>query len=136
MLIPFNKRLLELIKFSGKSLTAFGKELESTTAENIRKLSKNDNANPSIDIVSEISLKYPQVSVEWLLTGKGNMLRGKAQQQSETCPQCKEKTDLILTLRNYIAAQEKTINAKDELLDALKDKLDNCDCNTPKKETG
>jgi len=70
----FNIRLLELIDYLKENPTSFGDKLESTSGENIRLITKNEKANPGLNILSEILNKYPQVNARWLLIGEGDMI--------------------------------------------------------------
>jgi len=125
--MQFNIRLLELIKYLGENPTSFGRRLKSSTAENIRKMTLNENANPGLAILSEILTLYPEINPIWLLTGKGSMTVGadspKIYHQPEivnfsddpavktySCPDC-------IAREKQIKALEQTVEALNELLD-------------------
>lgn len=122
----FNIRLLELIKYLGENPTSFGKKLKSSTAENIRRMTLNEKANPGLEILSEIITLYPQVNPSWLLTGTGSMIidskSPKNYSQIESinfsddpkvttysCPDC-------ITKEREIKLLQQTIEALNELL--------------------
>jgi hypothetical protein len=84
----FFERILQLIDFYDiKNINIFAKNyLGYASSEKINRL-KRENTNPSYDIIVDIANKFEQVSVDWLLTGKGDMLRGDSNvdvRQSET----------------------------------------------------
>ncbi|MCL7989323.1 hypothetical protein M8998_15335 [Sphingobacterium sp. lm-10] len=47
---------------------------------NYRGLSKK--SSPSADVIAEISTKHPDINIEWVLTGQGEMLRPSALQEA------------------------------------------------------
>lgn len=122
----FNIRLLKLINYLNENPTSFGDKLESTSGENIRLITKNDKANPGLNILSEILNKYPQVNPRWLLNGEGDMLVQEADNKAgypdndiqnhvnEPCPNCAAMQAEINRLNN------KLIESKEETISALK----------------
>ncbi len=71
--MSFNIRLQELVKYLGENPTSFANGLQRSSIETIRKLMNNVNANPTLKTVLDIIEKYPQISLEWLITGTGSM---------------------------------------------------------------
>lgn len=92
----------------------------------------------------EVCKKYPQVNPEWLLTGKGEMLRKESNQLQEPAPEygefkekyenllkLYEKTeseneslkDHIQTLKTALKSHEKTIADKEEKIAELSGKV-------------
>ncbi|WP_166919858.1 hypothetical protein [Flavobacterium poyangense] len=72
----FYSRLAQLSEHKGfKSINKFALDgLNYSSSEKLNRL-KKENTNPSVDILLDISNKFEDVSIEWLLTGKGAMLR-------------------------------------------------------------
>lgn len=64
------ERLIAFISYLGMSKNAF----ENACGLSTRYVS-NISASVSPDKLKKISLKFPELNVEWLLTGQGNMLR-------------------------------------------------------------
>lgn len=123
--MSFNIRLIQLIHYLNENPTSFGNKLESTTGENIRLLTKNEEANPGLNILSEILKKYPEINSRWLLTGDGKMLikpetketifktaaetvkMDVAEESYERkCPVCETKDKLILSYEKQIELLE------------------------------
>lgn len=55
------------------SVVNFAKEIgiNPATMSNI----KNNKANPTLDVVEKIVARFPEISIEWLITGQGQMLK-------------------------------------------------------------
>lgn len=68
-----NKRIEQIIKHLGISKAEFSKEIDIQRSS-ISHLTSGRN-NPSLDIVLKILSRYPQYSTDWLLFGKGPMLK-------------------------------------------------------------
>lgn len=66
------ERLIAFINYLGMSKNAF----ENACGLSTRYVS-NISASVSPDKLKQISLKFPELNVEWLLTGQGDMLREK-----------------------------------------------------------
>lgn len=72
----FFERILQIIDYYNiKSVNDFAKNyLGYTSSEKINRL-KDASKNPSFEILQDISNKFEEINVEWLLMGKGEMLR-------------------------------------------------------------
>ena len=71
--MSFNIRLEELVNYLDENPTSFAKGLKTASVETIRKLIKNEKANPTLNTIIEILEKYPQISAEWFIRGKGEI---------------------------------------------------------------
>jgi len=71
----FFERILFLIDYYGiKNINSLAKDyLNYNSSEKINRL-KKDNTYPSYEILIDISNKFEDVNMNWLLTGKGEML--------------------------------------------------------------
>ena len=69
-------RISQLVHYKGynslRDLAVNG--LGYTGSEKLNRL-KKDGASPSIDIILDISNKFSDISLDWLLIGEGNMLK-------------------------------------------------------------
>lgn len=74
----FYARLLQLSEYKGfKSLNKFALEgLNYSSSEKLNRL-KKENTNPSVEILLDISNKFEDINIDWLLTGKGNISRNE-----------------------------------------------------------
>lgn len=71
----FYKRLLQLSEYKGfKSVNKFALDgLNYSSSEKLNRLKKENN-NPSFEIILDISNKFEDVNLNWLITGKGEMI--------------------------------------------------------------
>nr|DAS81272.1 MAG TPA: putative transcriptional regulator [Caudoviricetes sp.] len=72
----FFDRIMQVAEYKGyKNPSEFAKRgLGWTSSEKINRL-KDESKKPSVDILIEISNKFDDVNLGWLLTGKGEMLK-------------------------------------------------------------
>ena len=76
----FFDRIMQFADYKGfKNPSEFAKKgLGWTSSEKINRLKKENN-KPSVDILIEISNKFDDINLSWLLTGKGEMLKTSTQ---------------------------------------------------------
>lgn len=72
----FFERIMQIIDYYNISnINEFAKEyLGYSSSEKINRLKKEGN-NPSYDILLDISNKFENINMNWLLTGNGEMLK-------------------------------------------------------------
>ena len=72
----FFKRLLQIIEYQGfKNLNDFALNgLKYDSSSKLNRL-KKENTSPSVEILLDISNKFQNINLDWLLTGKGEMLK-------------------------------------------------------------
>lgn len=72
----FFERILQIVDYYDiKSINNFAKDfLGYSAAEKINRL-KRDGTSPSYDILVDITNKFESINPDWLLTGKGEMLK-------------------------------------------------------------
>lgn len=106
----FYKRLSQLSEYKGfKSVNKFALDgLNYSSSEKLNRL-KKENTNPSVEILLDISNKFEEISIDWLLTGKGEMLRDEENEVLNSISEPKPifnknpsdyKEKLIATLEN------------------------------------
>lgn len=111
----FKTRLLDIIKHLNSNPTKFGKDLGYSSSEKIRRLTKDENAYPSFQILRDICVAHPQINAKWLLTGDGEMLLTETNKylvpeaQYKICPLCNEKDEQNKALKKLINTQEEFI---------------------------
>ena len=64
---------MQFIKYAGVSARQFDISIGAANGYTLR-MQKN-NASVGSDVIENILQVYPQLNVEWLLTGEGNMLK-------------------------------------------------------------
>ena len=103
----FYNRLSQLSEIKGfKSINKFALDgLNYLSSEKLNRL-KKENTNPSVEILIDISNKFEDVNIEWLLTGRGEMLRSVAEKNIEINPTDKK---LIASLEKNVAMLEENL---------------------------
>ena len=68
--MPVKERIIEYLDFKGISKSEFGREIGVSSAyiSSMRKSFQPDK-------IQSIAAKYPDLNLDWLLTGKGSMLK-------------------------------------------------------------
>ncbi len=119
-MISFFERIMQVADFKGyKNPNDFAKNgLNWSSSEKINRL-KDEKKNPSIDMIVEISNKFEDINIKWLLTGKGNMLENGGVDEAEVTF-LKEKN--ILLQKNSKLLEEKVERLEEELT-ALKKRI-------------
>ena len=77
----------------------------------------------SLNTVSAILLSFEDISSEWLLRGKGNMLISENSQNNENVERISRLVDTITTLQGTINEQMKTIQLLNEENKRIKGEL-------------
>lgn len=66
-------RLMKFIAFAGLSARQFDLSIGAANGYTLRM--RKNNASIGSDVIENIINVYPQINVEWLITGKGEMLK-------------------------------------------------------------
>lgn len=77
MISSIAHRIGEFIAYKKISRRTFASKLGYTSSEKINRLFRKDGAKPGFDIVADIANKFVEVNVDWLVTGRGEMLKGE-----------------------------------------------------------
>lgn len=118
------ERLAEYIDKKSISYNAFDISIDASNGY-IGKQIKN-KASIGGDVIEKIAYKYTDLSLDWLITGKGEMIRGKSNYNSDfniaseptqdyKCKLCEEK-------EKRIDALERIIRTQGTLIDTLQEK--------------
>jgi hypothetical protein len=70
----FNSRLQEFINSMDLNASGFANALGYDSPEKIYRLLRDDKNKPSFDIIQDISNKFAELNLDWLVSNKGNML--------------------------------------------------------------
>lgn len=75
-----NDRILELMNQYQLSESALSRSIgfKPQAINNI----KNKKNKPSLDLITSVIEKFPEISIEWLLLGNGNMMKGDASEDA------------------------------------------------------
>lgn len=122
----FFKRLLHIVESQGfKNINDFA--LNGLKYESSSKLNrlKDDKNKPSVEILLDISKRFEDINIHWLLTGDDSYLRAssaKNRDLSDSREAYKSEASIKLT-ENYASLKE-TVALKDEIILALKQKIE------------
>jgi len=85
---PINKRIQEIIHYSGESNNRFASRIGTSSAVISHIMSGRNK--PNIDLIYKLARTFPNMNIEWLLLGKGAMLLDKEKELKEA-PRVNEK---------------------------------------------
>ena len=71
----FSNRLKTIIEFFGESASSFSEKIEAQRSSISHIISGRNK--PSLDFILKILKTYPDISLYWLLNGKGKMIENK-----------------------------------------------------------
>ena len=116
-----NGRIKEIIVFSGINDSAFVKKI-GVTQSVIASMFKR-GTEPSAKVITSILSTFEDISSEWLLRGKGNMLISENSQNNENVERISRLVDTITILQGTINEQMKTIQLLNEENKRIKGEL-------------
>jgi hypothetical protein len=70
-----NNRLRTYIEYKKLNPNSFSKQLGYSNSEKISRLFRLSDAYPSYEIIFDISNKFEELNLNWLITGEGEMLK-------------------------------------------------------------
>ena len=115
-----NGRIREIILSAGITDSAFAKRIGVT--QSVRASMFQRGTEPSAKVLTSILLTYEDISAEWLLRGKGQMLLSEVT-PDPNIEQMKRLVDTITTLQGIITEQTKTNQLLTEELKKAKGEL-------------
>jgi hypothetical protein len=111
-------RLSEYIEYKNISLNAFDKSIEASNGYIGRQI--KNKASVGGDIIEKISCTYPDLNLEWLITGKGSMLKNQPDVlplASDPQVQYGKQNDEIRYLKKIIENQQKELDNKQKIIE-------------------
>lgn len=107
-----NGRIKEFINYLDITDSAFAKKIGVTQSVIASMFLRG--TEPSAKVISSILAVFDDISAEWLLRGKGEMLISANQSKDENTERISRLVDTIATLQGTINEQLKTIQALQE----------------------
>ena len=104
-------RLQEIIDYTGLNVSSFAKKI-GVVDQTIRGIVVQKRNKPGFDILAKILQTFTWIDAEWLITGKGEMIKQETTVKTESNPSL---TELIQYLREKDLKIEKLIEEKTEL---------------------
>lgn len=93
-----NKRLGLLINELGHNKNSFSKEIGMTNNTTIGSLVNKESFKPSYDVLIKIANAFPDVNMDWLITGRGEMMP--------------EKSIILLNIQKRVKKAIQNLNAR------------------------
>jgi len=117
------ERILQIIEYYNiKSVNSFAKEhLGYDSSEKIARL-KDENKRPSVDILEDISNKFVEIDLNWLITGSGSMrknVQNTYKNVNETNTKVGEQGIQYNTLNDYAEICKHQLQIKDKMISDL-----------------
>ncbi|TDW99398.1 hypothetical protein [Dinghuibacter silviterrae] len=106
MISTIAQRIGKFIAYQQISRREFASRLGYTSSEKINRLFRKDGAKPGFDIVADIANKFVNLNVDWLVTGRGDMLKNGSESPGSPGPQVVtrdvmgQKTVVYVSLKN------------------------------------
>lgn len=135
-----NTRIRQIIEYYGYTTRSFEQKI-SVSDGTIRKF-LGGKISLKTDTILKITANFPQISLDWLLLGEGEMLRKNVQNTSENIQiknnSCKnvrqninkntsynqsDKQETLEALQDAIEAQKRTIETQKELIAELRKRI-------------
>jgi hypothetical protein len=77
MISPIAQRIGKYIAHLNISRREFAFRLGYTSSEKINRLFRKDGAKPGFDIIEDMANMFVEINVDWLVTGRGEMLKSQ-----------------------------------------------------------
>lgn len=116
-----NGRIREFINYLDVKDSAFAKKIGVTQSVIASMFLRG--TEPSAKILTSILAMYDDISAEWLLRGKGEMLLSNNQLKDENTERISRLVDTIATLQGTINEQAKTIQVYEDKVRKLNGEL-------------
>ncbi len=116
-----NGRIREFINYLDVTDSAFAKKIGVTQSVIASMFLRG--TEPSAKILTSILAMYDDISAEWLLRGKGEMLISANQSKDENTERISRLVDTIATLQGTINEQSKTIQVYEDKIRKLNGEL-------------
>lgn len=109
--MSINQRLKYFIKSLDLNANSFSKAIGNTTNVVITKI-LNGKGAPSYSTLEKVKKAYPELNMEWLMSGEGEMLLNENYNHSE---RIKEMEEIIARQKKHIDILMNALDAKNQL---------------------
>lgn len=116
-----NGRIREFINYLNITDSAFAKKIGVTQSVIASMFLRG--TEPSAKVISSVLAVFDDISAEWLLRGKGEMLISANQSKDENTERISRLVDTIATLQGTINEQSKTIQVYEDKVRKLNGEL-------------
>ena len=114
-------RIKAFMQYKSLNSLSLSKELGYNSSEKISRLFRDKKAKPSYDIIYDISNKF-EINVDWLITGRGSMLRTEQKQEDINSPTTIDPF-FVSMYEDYKKLQAEILAEKEKKIKELETKL-------------
>lgn len=126
-ILNIKERILYFADYKDISYTKFFKDIGGTYGNFT---GNNKNTSVKSSLLANLLVKYPELNPEWLLTGKGEMLKDQRERSIEAAmvnephaeygyKNCKELEKEIIYLKEIIKTKDELLKVKDMLIEKM-----------------
>ena len=115
------ERLKNIINHLNHNTTSFSKSIGLSNNVTLMRIVKGDST-PSFSTLQKIKASYPEINIEWLITGEGEMLKesSKSNEWFQNALERAQKDiewhkELITTLQRALDNQSRLITRKEDI---------------------
>lgn|SRR5690606_2525706 len=106
------KRIKEYIDFKGITISAFEKSVGFSNGLFGGQLKRDKTIG--LDKLENILKTYPDLSADWVLTGRGNML--KKRDANENIPGTNQQKEILYSLNTLMTTQQRIVSLLEQLV--------------------
>ncbi len=124
---PIGERLKELMKYYNLNMNSLSIKLGLSSNSVITRVVKDPERGMSLEYIQRILFEFPNISADWLILDKGEMLKEtkiqqkiKSEQIQEPCNLCPLKDEINNLTKEKIALTEKILKVREEQLEEYK----------------
>ena len=107
--MSFKTRYLQLLTRFDITPAELGRRLGYDSAEKLRRLKRDENNNPSYEILRDILLAFPDLNARWLILGGEESILEDPVLEYGHCKECIRKDIVIAHLHDELAARDRKI---------------------------
>lgn len=108
------KRLKELIDYYHLNMNTLSIRLHLPSNSIITRIVKDPERGMSLELIQKVLFEFREISPDWFVMGRGEMLINKEKQKPEVSPDlqvlCDEKDKRIVTLERLVNSLEDNLN--------------------------
>jgi hypothetical protein len=124
-----NLRIAKIIEHYGLNKNSFSKRIGIDNNVTIGNIVGGRLNKPSFEVLEKIMLLFDSINAEWLITGKGEMLKVQASdnipimQKDAICAMCQSKDQIIKIQEKFITRLERQLDNTDKESNEHKKKI-------------
>src|SRR5690554_3661175 len=114
-----NSRFLKAFESKGYSGYKLSKEVKIISESKLTHIRSGRN-EPSRELINALVQKFPDININWILTGEGQMLKVSSKTETNKPSPQNDNNELLITQKKLIAAHEEKIMRLEKELEECK----------------